>query len=152
MAESRPRTTGFTLPWRSAEHGFTLIELMVVIVIIGLAATAVLLAMPEPGGSLRAEAVRFAARAKAARDAAIVEARPVMVRIGPGGYDVASRERGEWRVRSRYAWAERTRAAGPAAVRFDATGLAEPAALTLVRGDRQATVTIGGGGDVRVEE
>ena len=49
-------------------NGFTLVELMVVLFIIGLAATAVVLAVPEQGGSLQAEAERFAARAKAARD------------------------------------------------------------------------------------
>src|SRR5688572_22965984 len=76
------------------ERGFTLVELIVVIVIIGLAAAAVVLAVPEQGGSLQAEAERFAARAKAARDSAIVESRPVLLTVGPGGYDVARRTGG----------------------------------------------------------
>src|SRR3954464_6125538 len=40
--------------------GFTLVELMVVLVIIGLASAAVILTLPERGGSLFAEAERFA--------------------------------------------------------------------------------------------
>src|SRR6185503_13288799 len=67
--------------------GFTLVELMVVLVIIGLAAAAVVIAVPEPGGSLAGEAERFAARVKAARDTAILESRAMAVQIGRGGYE-----------------------------------------------------------------
>ena len=38
------------------QDGFTLIELMVVLVIIGLAGAAVMLAIPDAGGSLTGEA------------------------------------------------------------------------------------------------
>ncbi len=140
---------------RKQERGFTLVELMVVIVIIGLAAGAVLLAIPDSGGSLRSEAERFAARAKAARDGAILEARPAALRIGPGGYAVSRRVAGQWRGEATYAWVEGTEAelsgAADGAVRFDATGLAEPAYLTLRRGDRRVAVRIGNDGDVRVQ-
>src|SRR5207253_9615387 len=75
-----------------ARNGFTLIELMVVLVIIGLAAAAVMLALPEAGGSLAGEADRFAARARAARDTAILDSRAVALQVGSGGYEVARRE------------------------------------------------------------
>ena len=136
------------------QSGFTFVELMVTIVIIGLAATAVVLAMPSAGGSLQAEAERFAARAKAARDSAIVEARPVALEIGTGGYTVSRRVRGEWRPGEDYRWAEGTSAevggATAGGTRFDSTGMAEPLFVTLRRGERRIAVQIGADGNVHV--
>jgi len=143
MAEAKPR-----------RRGFTLIELMVVLVILGLTAAAVVLAMPEPGGSLGAEAERFAARAKAARDRAIVESRAMAVQIGRGGYEVARRREGAWRTETRYAWVERTApdlpGGAPASLRFDSTGFAEPARVVLRRGEDQAVIEVTGDGNVHV--
>ena len=64
---------------RSAEHGFTLVELMVVIAIIGIASAAVVLMMPDPRGRLADEADQFAARVRVAHDAAILNARTTSV-------------------------------------------------------------------------
>ena len=139
---------------RKRRNGFTLVELMVVLVIIGLAATAVVLAVPERGGSLIAEADRFAARAKAARDAAIVEARPVALTVDGGGYAFAHRRGGEWRRGPRHAWGEGTAAETSgtlAGTRFDSTGLADPLTLTLRRGERSARVRIAADGSVHVQ-
>jgi general secretion pathway protein H len=139
---------------RHRVRGFTLVELMVVIVIVGLAASVVVLSMPETGGSLVGEAETFAARAKAARDGAILEARPAAVRIGPGGYDVLRRLDGRWRAEPAHEWAEGTVAelsgGADGSIRFDATGLAEPAFVTLRRGERQIAVQIGADGGVTI--
>jgi general secretion pathway protein H len=136
------------------ESGFTLIELMVVLVIVGLAAAAVVLALPEPGGSLQAEAERFAARAKAARDSAIIESRPVALLVGPDGYALSRRTGGAWRAAARYDWAEGTQAdaggASAARSRFDSTGLAEPLHLVLRRGERRVAIDIGPDGAIHV--
>lgn len=135
---------------RKGEQGFTLVELMVVIVIIGLAASVVVLAMPDPGGGVTAEAERFAARAKAARDLAIVEARPAMLSVDAAGYQVSRRVRSEWRPGERYDWQAGTTAAG-GATRFDSTGLAQPTTLVLSRSGREARVEIRGDGTVHVQ-
>ena len=127
---------------------------MVVLVILGLASAAVVLAMPDPGGSVQAEAERFAARAKAARDSAIVESRPVALQIDVGGYAVARRSGGEWVPGDRHEWAEGTQAEASGVadgrIRFDSTGLAEPLLLTLHRGGRQVAVEVGQDGEVHV--
>lgn len=136
------------------ERGFTLVELLVVLVIVGLAATAVVLSVPPPGGSLAGEAERLAARAKAARDSALVEARAAALEVGPAGYRLERRERGEWRVLSDHEWSEGTapELADGAAARtvFDPTGLADPLRLTLRRRDQRIAVEIGHDGTIAI--
>ena len=104
-----------------------------------------MLSLPERGGSLRAEAERFAARAKAARDDAILDSRTASVAVGPGGYEVIRR-----RGAVRYDWVEGTQAELTGRIRFDPTGLAEPASLMLRRSNRRAAVDIGEDGEIRV--
>ena len=139
---------------RGAEGGFTLIELLVVLVMIGLLSAAVVVALPDPHGSVTAEAQRFAARAKAAQDKAIIDGRAIAVRIDATGYRFEEHAQGEWRDMAapytRYEWSTGTAPAGPQSLLFDATGLAEPATLILRRDEDQAIVTIDGGGAIRV--
>jgi general secretion pathway protein H len=139
---------------RRKQEGFTLVELMVVLVIMGLAAAAVMLALPEAGGSLAGEADRFAARARTARDTAILDSRVVALQIGRGGYEVVRREAGVWRTQAHYDWAGRTipdvGGSGEASIRFDSTGFAEPARVMLRRGEERIAVDISGDGGVHV--
>jgi general secretion pathway protein H len=79
-----------TLPADSGQaRGFTLIELAVALAILGmvLAMTVPFLTTRTPGGALPAAAQEIRAALRAARSAAIAEARPVAFRADPaGGY------------------------------------------------------------------
>jgi general secretion pathway protein H len=135
---------------REEARGFTLVELMVVLVILGLASAAVILTLPERGGSLVAEAERFAARTKAARDDAILDSRAATVAVGPGGYEVTRRSEA-----AHYDWVAGTEPAlaggREGRIRFGATGLADPAQVVLRRGGRVVAIDVGGDGSVRVQ-
>jgi general secretion pathway protein H len=146
---------------REREAGFTLVELMVVIAIIGLASAAVVLAMPDPRGRLVDDAEQFAARVRVARHAAVLDARTTSVWVAPGGYGFDMHSGSGWQpmpdkglrvaqwgkgVRPMLAGSDRTR------VTFDPTGLADrPLDLRLERDGRIVTVHIGGAGEVRVD-
>jgi general secretion pathway protein H len=152
---------GFVLLRRSAEHGFTLVELMVVITIIGLASAAVVLAMPDPRGRLVDEADRFAAKVRVAHDAAILDGRTTSVWVAPGGYGFQLHTAKGWVAMPDKAlrvaqWGSgvvpQLPPDGRVRVTFDSTGLADqPLDLRLTRGGAMATVRIGAGGEVRVD-
>lgn len=146
-------------PPAEGQSGFTLVELMVVIAIIAVMSAAVIMVMPDPRGDLRTEAERLAARAGAARDAAIVEARPTALLLGPAGYGFSRRERGAWvpitqKPLEQRAWGEGvtalTSATGEARVVFDSTGLADPATVSLIRDDMRISVVVGADGSIDV--
>ena len=143
------------------ERGFTLIELMVVVTIIGLASAIAVWALPDPRGRVIDEAAKFALRVKGAHDTAIVEARPVSLWVTSGGYGFDRRISGRWtpiadkplRVTR---WTEGTSAAiegggARARVTFDETGLADqPATISLRRSGARTDVAIDADGSVRV--
>jgi general secretion pathway protein H len=146
---------------RRRDAGFTLIELMIVITIIGLASAAVVWSLPDPRGRLRDEASRFAMRVRAVQQSAIVDARPASVWVSAGGYGFDERTHGAWmpmgekplRVAT---WGKDTRAiisdsGGRARVMFDSTGVADrPLDVRLARDAETLTVRIGADGVVKV--
>ncbi len=164
MPTSHPgNNAGFTPTLRhSAEYGFTLVELMVTITIIALMSAAVLWAMPDPRGKVRDDALRFAARVRAARDQAVVTAQPVSVWATAGGYGFDQRVGGRWtpladkplRVER---WGEGARATldatdGRVRVTYDPTGLPDRAAdVRLALGGRAMLVRLGADGSVRAD-
>src|SRR4028118_67007 len=81
-----------------AEHGFTLVELMVVLAILGIMSAAVVLAIPDPRGGLVSEAQTFAARVSAAQERAIMDNRAVALRLTPAGYSFERRGGGGGRA------------------------------------------------------
>src|SRR5690606_30525688 len=111
----------------AGERGFTLVELMVVMLIMGLAAGAVVLALPDGRGALRGEARGLAARLDAARGEAILANRPVRAVIDDRGYRFMMRQRGEWMPVADRALGERAWDDGVGATRgsidFDSVGI-----------------------------
>lgn len=82
---------------RRATRGFTLVEIMVVLVIIGIVLGAVSMnAMPSQRQHLQAEASRIALLLQLARDEAIVRNRLVAFEATPEGYRFIVRNENRW--------------------------------------------------------
>lgn len=144
---------------RAGSRGFTLVELMIVITVIGLASAIAVLAMPDPRGRLIDEGARFATRVRAAHDAAVIGGRPVSVWVDRSGYGFDERRGGQWVALAEKPlrvspWGEGTEAlvAERARVTFDPTGMADRALVVPLRRERtRVTVTLGVDGGARVD-
>ncbi|EKU76736.1 general secretion pathway protein H [Sphingobium sp. YR657] len=156
----RSAQQGFMPLERYAEHGFTLIELMVVLTIIGFISAAVVIAIPDPRGRIVDDADRFAARVAAARDEAVVTARPMGVWVSASGYGFQRREGGQWVPMEEKPfvsanWKTGTRALvgqdGRQQIAFDGTGLpTDPLTITLAREAERVQVSVDMAGKVAV--
>jgi general secretion pathway protein H len=136
-------------------NGFTLIELMVVIAIIGVMAGAVALSLPDPRGTLVDEVERFAAKTQAVRDEAIMTARATQVQTSTAGYRFAQRTKGEWvdlpsKPLKTGAWQQGT-SVSAATIEFDPLGLPDdPEVITFSRDGAQVTLSVGADGELRI--
>lgn len=134
--------------------GFTLVELLMVVAIIGLAAGAVVLSVPDPRPSVAEDAERFAARLSRAREEAILTNRPVAVDATQAGYGFMVFDGSAWSALAEGPFGPETWAAGttvaPSEIRvvFDPTGVAEPGTLTLTRERNSRSITVDGAGEV----
>ncbi|HEV7353509.1 MAG TPA: GspH/FimT family pseudopilin [Brevundimonas sp.] len=140
-------------------RGFTLVELMIVLAIVGLAATAVILTAPDPRPTAAMAADRLVGRLANARAEAILAGRPVALRLdGTGSAALRLGRAGDWAPLdgaglAAEAWPEGVTPrleAEATRVTFDPTGLTDPQVLTLQdeRGGR-AVVVVAATGEAR---
>ncbi|WP_024890832.1 GspH/FimT family pseudopilin [Luteimonas huabeiensis] len=146
----------------AAAAGFTLVELMATLAVIGLLAAAVALTAPAPVPALRRDAEALAGTLARAREEAILGGRRVRVEADPLGYRVAVARSGGWQPLSappfapvRWRDGVTPALADDPALRgfaFDPLGGAEPAALELAQGGRRARVEVAIDGSVHLSE
>ncbi len=147
-------------PARYHANGFTLVEIMVVVFLIGLASAAVILTLPGDASKLRDQADRLAARIAAARDSAVLETRPMAVWLRPSGYGFEIRQSGAWQAANGKTFVQQEWTSGTiltlgqareARVMFDVTGLpSSPVNIILNQGSANIRVIVSAAGDVSV--
>src|SRR5690606_27788478 len=92
--------------------GFTLVELLVVVAVIGLASTAVVLTLPDGEATLQRQADAFGLHLRRAREEAIIGGRTVQVGADAGGYRFSRRDFGHWQALDAAPFAPRSWADG----------------------------------------
>lgn len=147
---------------RAGERGFTLTELMVVLMIIAILSSAVLFVVPDSRGGLIDEGEAFAARAHAAQEAAIVEMQDTALWVSRAGYGFERFDGEAWEAMSRPPFQDREWIADTVVaiaqedgertrIIFDATGSNGPLDLTLARDAHSVHIAIGADGTIQVD-
>lgn len=161
---TRQRTRVIVLPPprapRSGARGFSLVELLVVVAMLGLLAGAVALTIPPPRAAALDEADALAAQLLRAREEAILGGRAVEVELDAGGYRFAVRGLAGREVLSGPPLGERAWPPGVQlrlhggrerqVLRFDPTGTAEVATIELSGDGARARLTVDLAGAVDV--
>lgn len=141
--------------------GFTLVELLAVLAVIGMAGAAVALTLPADSGVLDREAARFGARLVHAQEEAILGTRAIEVTATGAGYGFTRQDFDRWqpleeRPFGNVLWAEGTTARVPrgqeqVSFHFDPAGGAREQSLTLQRGDSVRRVAVDNAGKVQID-
>ncbi len=150
--------------------GFTLVEMLIVMLVMALLATTVVLTAGGGERKVSADASRLASRIAAARETAIVSARPVGIWIGRSGYGFDIRAGGSWspllqKPFETVNWPDDTNvvaiglagkqaalSGGRARLVFDNIGLPDaPMRLDITRDGQSAQVMVAPNGDVKVQ-
>jgi general secretion pathway protein H len=143
--------------------GFSLVELLVALAVMGLLASVVILSLPGEEAALRSETSRLAARVAAIRDQAIVTARPTAVWISPSGYGFEERRDGDWRAADGrgfepHDWPDGTAAtindrSIPVRIVFDPLGTTvSPVEISLQAAEAATIVHLAASGELKIDE
>lgn len=149
------------------DAGFSLIETLVVVFIIGLVASMAVLALPQRTGPARADAEALRMAFETAQDAAFTTGLIYAVEVGEKGWQTVRMQSGEWQQTvgkgGQYATpgdgvsllvsrpgrdTRKTKETGPVRVWFDPVGQALPVSVTLRARGESATVRVGRDGTI----
>lgn len=145
-----------------AANGFTLVEMMVVLAVVGLLGAVVLLTGSGPEGALRRDAEMLATRLAQAQQEAILSTRALRVQADNAGYRFLIARSGGWQPLSGRPFEPAAWAPGVMPqldsddqalwFAFDPIGTAEPASIVLGDGHGTLQVQVDADGSVRVAE
>lgn len=137
------------------QAGFSLIEMMVALTIMALAASVVVMTVGSPGGTLAAQTDRLISGLAAARDQALVENRMVSVEISETGFRTIVRSHvGPPALGRTESWDHGVSVTSPDGdlpmiVTFDPVGLADVASISLTKGNAGDGVVVEASGRIR---
>lgn len=142
------------------QAGFTLVELMVVLFLIGLIASAVILTVINTERGSTSQVERFAARIAALRDRAVVEANPLAFWVRASGYGFERWTKGRWQPLEAppfdtVNWQQPIKANVPSGrmvrIAFDANGIPSvPMDIMLSSGTKPLRVKMDAAGNIDV--
>lgn len=145
------------------ESGFTLVEILSVLVVVGLMSSVVILSMPQPKSTLDKEAERLVVELNALAQDGLISGSVNAVGFSEGGYALYRFENSDWAEQASREWRESyhmTFSRNSAKLElpknlepiilFQPTGLSTPFELTLSNGDQNYVIETRGDGRVNL--